>query len=125
MKKIFFLFLLSLVLIAGCKGQDSGTQTTGAVPTGEVKEFTMTAKNWEFEPSTIRVNQGDQVKITVTSVDVTHGFAIPAFGVSERLTPGKSEVVEFFVDKKGTFGFACSVFCGAGHNLMEGQLIVE
>ena len=30
-----------------------------------IKEFTMTAKKFEFEPSTITVNQGDLVKLTI------------------------------------------------------------
>lgn len=95
------------------------------VTTAAVKEFEMTARQWEFTPSTIRVNEGDNVKLTINSIDVAHGFGLPDFGVNERLEPGKTVTVEFTADKKGTFAFACTVFCGTGHSGMRGTLIVE
>ncbi len=90
-----------------------------------IKEFSMTAKQWSFDPETITVKKGDHVKLTIKSIDVTHGFAIPDFGVSENLEPNKEIVVEFDADKTGTFTFFCSVFCGSGHASMKGTLVVE
>ena len=75
--------------------------------------------------SEIKVNEGDTVKLTITSIDVAHGFAITAFGVNSRLNPGQTTTVEFVADKKGTFTFFCSVKCGTGHPGMKGTLIVE
>lgn len=115
----------------GVTNKDSDTTrpqqstSTKEAPPGEVKEFTMTAKQWEFEPSTITVNKGDTVKLHITSVDVTHGFGLPEFGVNENLEPGKAVDVDFVADKTGTFTFFCSVYCGGGHSHMKGQLIVK
>jgi cytochrome c oxidase subunit 2 len=92
---------------------------------GEVKEFDMTAKQWEFDPPTITVSQGDLVRLNISSIDVSHGFAIPEFGVNQRLEPNNTATVEFSADKKGTFRFFCSVICGAGHSDMSGTLVVE
>lgn len=107
--------------------QDSTTPTTPTqtAPTGEVKEFTMTAKKWDFSPSTITVNKGDTVKLYIKSIDVTHGFGLPDFGVNENLPPGERVNVEFVADKTGTFTFECTVYCGSGHSGMKGQLIVQ
>ncbi|OHA15192.1 MAG: hypothetical protein A3A10_02955 [Candidatus Tagabacteria bacterium RIFCSPLOWO2_01_FULL_42_9] len=91
----------------------------------EIKEFTMTAKKFDFTPSTITVSEGDSVKLTITSEDVTHGFAIDELGIKEDIEPSKPTVVEFVANKKGSFRFYCSNFCGQGHKEMEGQLIVE
>jgi nitrosocyanin len=85
----------------------------------------MTAKNWEFTPSIITVNNGDTVKLHIKSVDITHGFKLSAFGINEDLEPGQTVDVEFVADKAGTFTFVCSVFCGPGHSKMDGQLIVK
>ena len=109
---------------------DSGSapaQEPAPAPSADssVKSFEITAKNWEFSPSTITVNQGDTVKLTISSVDVKHGFALPDYNVSVNLFPGSSETVEFVADKVGTFNFYCSVFCGDGHSNMQGQLIVQ
>ncbi len=93
-------------------------------PTPAVKEFSMTAKQWEFTPSTLTVKKGDKVKLSIKSVDVAHGFTLTAFGISERLEPNKTVVVEFTADKVGTHSFFCSVSCGAGHRDMQGTLTV-
>lgn len=92
---------------------------------GEVKEITMTAQRFSFNPGTITVNKGDTVKISIRSTDVTHGFTISEFGINVQLTPGKTEIIEFIADKTGTFRFYCSVPCGTGHGRMNGKLIVK
>ncbi len=141
--KVLALILLP-VLVLGCVSQSAqpvatplptqpppATATplpelTGTVTTpSEVKEFTMTAKQWAFEPSTITVNKGDRVRLVVTSIDVAHGFGLPDFGVDARLEPGTATTVEFTASRAGTFTFFCSVVCGAGHSGMKGTLVVN
>ncbi len=90
-----------------------------------VKEFKVTARQFQYEPSAIEVNKGDKVKLIVTSIDVPHGFSIPEYGVNERLDVGKPVTIEFTADKQGTFTAFCSVFCGSGHSGMKGKLIVK
>jgi len=94
-------------------------------PTEVIKEFTMTAKRWEFIPEKITVNKGDTVKITVTSIDVAHGFSLGDFGIDKRLEPNIPVTVEFVADKAGTFGFMCNIPCGSGHSSMDGKLVVK
>lgn len=100
------------------------TTPTSTPVEGSVKEFTMTAQKFEFSPSTITVKEGDQVKLTINSLDVPHGFSIDELGVKKDLPVGTT-TIDFTATKKGTFRFYCSLFCGSGHKEMEGQLIVE
>lgn len=93
--------------------------------TPEVKEFAITAKRFEFNPSTITVNQGDNVRLIITSLDTTHGFYLPDFSINEKIEADKPVTVEFNADKKGTFVFRCNIPCGSGHSSMEGTLIVN
>ena len=133
MKNMLFMLIGLIVVgtLAGCAAQPAqqNPQLTptgqGITPTGETKTFTMTAQDFAFTPSEIRVKQGDRVVITITSTDVKHGFAIPDYGISEELNPGEDVVVDFIADKIGTFTFRCNVPCGAGHREMTGTLIVE
>ena len=141
MKKILLaLLLVSVVLVAACSQTKSGTTdktptgtdtTTGSSTNdnpatgGAVKKFTMTAKQWEFSPSTITVSEGDEVELSIKSIDVNHGFGLPTFGVSETIEAGKTTVVKFTASKKGTFTFFCNVKCGQGHKDMKGTLIVQ
>jgi cytochrome c oxidase subunit 2 len=90
-----------------------------------VKEFTMTAKKFDFTPSTITVSEGDKVKLTIIAQDVPHGFAIDELGIKQDITVGTPTTIEFIASKMGTFRFYCSLFCGSGHREMQGQLVVE
>lgn len=96
-----------------------------APPAPVSRQMTLSAKQWEFSPSTITVNQGERVVLTITSSDVTHGFSLPEFNASAELVAGQATKVEFTADKAGTFTFSCSVFCGEGHSGMRGTLIVR
>ncbi len=96
-----------------------------SVGTAQTQEVSMTAKSFEFVPATITVKKGVPVKLTITAEDVQHGFSLPEFGIQRDLNPGQVEVIEFTPDKAGSFTFACSVFCGAGHGGMKGTLVVE
>ena len=89
------------------------------------KSFDVTAFQWGFEPQFIKVDQGDRVILKITSIDVTHGFALDEFGINEPLNVGKIATIDFVADKVGTFGFYCSIMCGAGHNEQRGFLIVN
>ncbi len=91
----------------------------------QAKEFTVEASQWTFSPSTITVNQGDKVKITLVSKDVSHGFALPDFGFSLKAGAGETASGEFTAGKPGTYVFFCNVPCGEGHRDMKGTLVVK
>ena len=103
----------------------SETQEEPPVEVESIKEFSMTAKQWEFIPSEITVNEGDTVKLSIKSIDVAHGIFLREFGIDEYLSPGNTVNIEFVADKKGEFSFFCNVSCGVGHTGMRGKLIVE
>jgi heme/copper-type cytochrome/quinol oxidase subunit 2 len=89
-----------------------------------VRVVKVEAKKYEFVPKQIVVRLGEQVRLEVTSTDVTHGLAIPEYKIDRKLEPGKAEMITFTADKAGSFAFDCSVFCGLGHGEMEGRLEV-
>ena len=90
-----------------------------------VVEISMVAKKWEFIPSEIKVKKGDNVKLTITSEDVTHGISLKEFDVDVKFNPGETKTVEFVANTLGTHTFSCNVFCGEGHGSMKGKIIVE
>ena len=90
-----------------------------------VKKFVMTANQFTFTPSTLTVNKGDTVQITLTSADVNHGMAIPTFNVNQTVDAGKTATFSFVADQAGSFPFFCNVFCGEGHRNMKGVLTVK
>ena len=98
-------------------------QGTGGVD--EIKTFDVIASRFTFDPATIAVVQGDRVRLRVRSADRAHGIGIKAFRV-KALVPNSGEVVtvEFVADRAGAFEISCSEYCGSGHAVMKGRLIV-
>lgn len=94
-------------------------------PSAEVHEIQVSARKYEFDPSTITVKKGDHVKLVITALDHDHGFKLEAFQIDKLLKKGRATTIEFTADKVGTFPFHCSHFCGMGHGKMKGQLVVE
>ncbi len=92
---------------------------------GNVKEFSVVAKEWEFEPAVIEVNKGDKVILNLESVDVNHGITINELGVNVEIKAGEMKKIEFIADKTGEFNFFCNVYCGDGHSDMVGKLVVN
>lgn len=105
----------------------SGEASEGVLMDGAVRTFNITAKEWSFEPAIIKVNPGDMVRFTVTSLDVWHGFAINELGINLAI-PGKETVVSEAVIPadigEGMYTMYCSVFCGLGHPYLKGKVIV-
>ncbi|MCH7902569.1 cupredoxin domain-containing protein, partial [archaeon] len=123
---VFGIFVFVLFPMLTPEPQDPGVvSSVEQNPEPVLREITMVARQWAFEPGTITVNQGDEVKLTIESVDVAHGFALPDFGVNEQLIPGQTTNIEFVADKKGSYRFFCNVVCGQGHSSMSGLLIVN
>ena len=83
------------------------------------------ARRFAYSPSEIRARVGEPIVLELTSVDVDHGFAIPALGVRARVSPGKPARVRVVAQRAGTYPFHCDVFCGSGHESMAGELVVE
>ena len=90
-----------------------------------VKAFTIIAEKYSFQPSVIRVNKGDRVKLTLISKDTSHGFKLKGYNINVKIRPKIPHTVDFVANKAGTFKFKCSKFCGWGHFFMKGKLIVR
>lgn len=58
------------------------------------------------------------VRVVVTSDDVIHSWAVPAFGVKMDAIPGHRNVTWFRVDKPGIYYGQCSELCGINHGFM-------
>lgn len=83
------------------------------------------AKKFVYVPNEIRVKQGETVVLQFTAPEVPMGFSLPDFSVRADIMPGKVTTVRLTPDKTGSFTFLCDVFCGTGHEDMNGMLIVS
>ena len=88
-------------------------------------EIRISAKKFEFHPDKVTARVGRPVTLVLTSEDRIHGFKMPDLGLRADIVPGQETRLTLVPDKPGRFAFLCDVFCGDGHEDMEGTLIVE
>lgn len=88
------------------------------------KVIQMSAHRFEYNPAHLTLKKGVPVVLELTSADVLMGLNIPDFNVRADMEPGKVTRVRFVPDRSGTFTFLCDIFCGSGHERMQGTITV-
>jgi cytochrome c oxidase subunit 2 len=83
------------------------------------------AYKFSYEPDEIAVKLNQPVVLEFTSSDVPMGFNLPDFALRATIIPGQTSRVRLVPNKTGTFVFHCDVFCGDGHEEMDGTIRVE
>ena len=68
------------------------------------------------------VPQGRAVKINLTSLDVIHGFYVPAFRIKMDAIKGMKTYTWFYADRIGEYSIFCTQYCGVGHADMTATL---
>ncbi len=103
----------------------AGTLALGAVAKAPGHVIKIVARKFVFVPSEIRVKRGETVLLQFTAPKVPMGFNLPDFAVRADIMPGIVSTLRLTLEKAGSFGFLCDVFCGSGHEEMGGTLIVS
>jgi cytochrome c oxidase subunit 2 len=119
------MMLIGLTLLSAASqgvaqvAKDAGTGAQG------VHEIRVTLRKYEFIPGSLRVKEGEQVRLIMAAVDHDHGLKLDDSNINQKIPKGTTVIVEFTADKTGTFQFRCSNVCGLGHRNMKGTLVVE
>ncbi len=64
------------------------------------------------------------VKLQLHSLDVLHGFYVPAFRVKRDVVPGHVNEVWFIPELLGSYDIECTVICGVNHSYMLSKVHV-
>lgn len=91
------------------------------------RSISIEAERFSFTPSRIKVTVGEEIAIRLRSADTSHGFKIEGTDINAEIPKrGKGEiVVRYKADAVGRYRFACSRMCGAGHDFMQGEIVVS
>lgn len=82
------------------------------------------AKRFEFTPSTLTINAGEAVVLEILVSDVVMGFNLPDLKLRTDLIPGRPARLRLPPQPVGELAFLCDVFCGSGHENMNGIIKV-
>jgi cytochrome c oxidase subunit II len=82
------------------------------------------ARRFVFTPNQIKLAPHEAVVFELTTEDIMMGFAIPQYGVRVDVPPGPPVRVAAQAGDAGNVEFLCDLFCGSGHETMNGALIV-
>src|SRR5437868_8463837 len=103
-------------------------------PPTDATEIFVVGKQWMWkfqhteglrEINELHVPVGAKVKLTMTTEDVIHALAVPAFRIRADVVPGRYTYLWFEATKTGRFHLFCTEYCGTNHSGMNGWVVVQ
>ncbi len=103
------------------------------VPPPNARPIYVSAKQWMWKfaypegarsISVLYVPAGQPIKLILSARDVIHSFYVPDFRVKEDAVPGLTTTLWFEAPEPGTHQILCAEYCGVGHSVMRGQVVV-
>jgi cytochrome c oxidase subunit II len=82
------------------------------------------ANQFAFRP-VLQLQRGETYRLLVSSTDVQHGLSLQPVNLNFQVLPGYLYVIEITPDQTGEFPIVCNEYCGLGHHLMTGLIVVD
>ena len=79
---------------------------------------------WNWYPI-LKLKQGQTYRLHISSSDLQHGLSLLPMNMNFQILPGYDHVLTLTPTTKGEFEIICNEFCGIGHHLMTGRIIVD
>lgn len=78
---------------------------------------------WSWYP-VLKLRKGVEYTLHLSSTDVNHGFSLHPVNINFQVVPGYDYGLKIVPTEAGEFGVICNEFCGVGHHMMLGRVIV-
>jgi cytochrome c oxidase subunit 2 len=78
---------------------------------------------WRWIP-VLRLQAGAEYVLHLSSTDVNHGFSLYPLNVNFQVVPGYDYGLRIQPTEPGEFNIVCNEFCGIGHHMMVGKVVV-
>ena len=102
-------------------GERNGIPIVEAVPGGDAY---LLGKMWQWYPI-LKMKKGQTYRLHISSADLQHGFSLLPMNMNFHILPGYDHVLTITPTSSGEFEIICNEFCGIGHHVMTGKIIVE
>jgi len=102
-------------------GEDQGIPVVEPPPGSHVY---LAGMMWSWYP-VLKLKKGAEYTLHLSSLDLNHGFSLHPVNVNFQVVPGYDYGLKIVPKTAGEFKILCNEFCGIGHHLMVGKVIVE
>ncbi|MFQ5537938.1 MAG: cytochrome C oxidase subunit II [Gemmatimonadota bacterium] len=102
-------------------GTDNGIPVVSPPPGSDIY---LMGQMWQWSP-VLQLQEGAQYTLHLSSLDVNHGFNLFPFNVNFQVVPGYDYALRITPTEAGDFRIVCNEFCGVGHHLMLGKIVVQ
>ena len=82
------------------------------------------AQMWLWYPI-LKLRKDQTYRVHISSIDLQHGFSLQPVNMNFQILPGYDHVLTLTPTTAGEFTIICNEFCGIGHHLMTGRILVE
>ncbi len=79
---------------------------------------------WLWYP-VLKLKKNQTYRLHISSIDLNHGLSIQPLNMNFHVLPGYDHVLTIKPTSSGEFPIICNEFCGIGHHMMAGRIIVE
>lgn len=102
-------------------GEESGYPIVAPPPGADIY---LIGRMWNWTP-VLKLQKGAQYTLHISALDVNHGFSLFPLNVNLQVVPGYDYALKVTPTQAGDFRIICNEFCGIGHHMMVGRVIVE
>jgi cytochrome c oxidase subunit 2 len=102
-------------------GEEAGVPVVQPSPGGDAY---LLAQMWRWYP-VLKLKQGQTYRLHISSLDLQHGFSLQPVNMNFQILPGYDHILTLTPTLAGEFPIICNEFCGIGHHMMTGRIIVE
>ncbi len=100
--------------------------TEGGIPVVEPppgSDIYLVGMMWRWMP-VLKLQKGAEYILHLSSIDLNHGFSLQPMNINFQVVPGYDYGLRVTPTESGEFNIICNEFCGIGHHLMIGRIIV-
>jgi cytochrome c oxidase subunit 2 len=102
-------------------GEEMGIPVVEPPPGADVY---LLGRMWQWYPI-LKLKKGVTYTVHLSSLDLNHGFSLHPVNVNFQVVPGYDYGLKITPNEAGEVFIICNEFCGIGHHLMVGKMIVE
>lgn len=102
-------------------GELSGVPIVQPSPGGDAY---LVAQMWRWYP-VLKLKKDQTYRLHVSSLDLQHGFSLAPVNMNFQVLPGYDHVLTITPTKVGEYTIICNEFCGIGHHMMTGRILVD